>query len=426
MIAVTARIIKRYSHVNWTLADQTMVSGVNFLTGILLARYLGIEEFGVFTLAWMAVLFVNSLQMAMIISPMMSIGSKRTEEEVPSYYGAMFVQQAVFAVVSFIVLFSGVRLSGVFFPQWNVQHLALPLATVTLVFQMQDFMRRYFFTRNRAKVAFLSDAIRYLGQMGLLIWLFQVIEMDSADALWIISGTSMAAVFLGLFSLERMAWNRGTLITITNRHWQFSKWLTGSALMQWTSGNFFIVVVGGMLGATAVGALRAAQNVMGVMHILFQGLENIVPVRAGNYYHQSGSQALVAYLRKVAWVGGLSTVIIALLVAAIPEIWLGLFYGNEFISYGNLLRWYAVVYVLMFFGFVLRVGLRALETTRPIFYAYLLATIVTLSLAHVLIEWRGLNGAAFGILLTQIVMVAVFTFSLLQKLKFASQEEDKP
>jgi len=29
-----------------------MVSGVNFLTGILLARYLGIEEFGRFALVW--------------------------------------------------------------------------------------------------------------------------------------------------------------------------------------------------------------------------------------------------------------------------------------------------------------------------------------------------------------------------------------
>jgi len=37
-----------YSHVNWALADQAMVSGSNFITGILLARTLGIAEFGRF------------------------------------------------------------------------------------------------------------------------------------------------------------------------------------------------------------------------------------------------------------------------------------------------------------------------------------------------------------------------------------------
>ncbi len=122
-----------------------MVSGVNFLTGILLARYLGLKEFGVFTLVWMAVLFVNSLQFAVISAPMMSIGSKQTVDEAPAYYGAVFSQQAAFAGLSFVVLYVGMKASGIFFPQWRVEHLALPLASVAFAFQMQDFMRRYFF-----------------------------------------------------------------------------------------------------------------------------------------------------------------------------------------------------------------------------------------------------------------------------------------
>ncbi len=62
MIESARRLLLRYSYLNWALADQTMVSGVNFMTGILIARYLGVTEFGRFTLVWMAVLFVNSLQ----------------------------------------------------------------------------------------------------------------------------------------------------------------------------------------------------------------------------------------------------------------------------------------------------------------------------------------------------------------------------
>ena len=46
----------------WALGDQALVSGMNFMTNVLLARLLGMKEFGIFTLAWMAVLFFNSLQ----------------------------------------------------------------------------------------------------------------------------------------------------------------------------------------------------------------------------------------------------------------------------------------------------------------------------------------------------------------------------
>ena len=37
MMQRAARLLARYSYINWALADQAMVSGVNFLTGILLA-----------------------------------------------------------------------------------------------------------------------------------------------------------------------------------------------------------------------------------------------------------------------------------------------------------------------------------------------------------------------------------------------------
>src|ERR1700679_2383760 len=61
----------------WALSDQALVSGANFLTFALLARALGVSEFGVFALSWAMVLLANSVQMALIVSPMMSVGPKQ-------------------------------------------------------------------------------------------------------------------------------------------------------------------------------------------------------------------------------------------------------------------------------------------------------------------------------------------------------------
>jgi len=48
-----------------------------------------LREFGVFTLAWMSVLFVNSLQSALIVAPMMGIGPKQEERTGPATFGAV-------------------------------------------------------------------------------------------------------------------------------------------------------------------------------------------------------------------------------------------------------------------------------------------------------------------------------------------------
>ena len=110
----------------------------------------------------------------------------------------------------------------------------------------------------------------------------------------------------------------------TLRHWQFGRWLAASKAMEWASGSLFLVAAGVLLGAGAVGALRAAQTLLGVTHILFQGLENIVPVQAAQRYHEDGLRALLRYLRRSGALLLAATAGVALVLAAAPEFWLDL------------------------------------------------------------------------------------------------------
>ncbi len=409
MIQLAARLWTRYSYINWALADQMMVSGVNFVTGILLARYLGLEEFGRFTLAWMAVLFVNSIQHAAINSSMMSIGPKQPEAEAPRYYGALVVHQVVFSCAVFFLLFASVRLSGLVFPEWRVEGLALPLATAGLAFQFQDFLRRYFYTRNRGAAAFASDAVRYLGQIAILIWLFLSFReaMDSSNVLWVIALAAGAAAIFSVFFVEGIEINATHIRITTARHWRFSKWLTASALMQWMTGQLFIIAAGAILGATAVGALKAAQNLMGMTNILIVGLENIVPVRAAHHFRGGGRKALWGYVKRVTLLGESAVGTVAVIAAIAPDFWLGLVYGDQYRGYGYILQGWAVVYLLSFLGFSLRVGLRAIEFTRPLFYASLTATLFTMASLYPLVHWLGLNGIMGGLMTIQVIHAVV-------------------
>src|ERR1700691_5577230 len=94
-----SRLVQSMKRAKWALADQVIVSGFNFLSNILLARILGIQEFGRYVLAWTIVLFVQNLQYSALGSTMLSIGPKQDAEATPSYFGSMFVLQAIFAVI---------------------------------------------------------------------------------------------------------------------------------------------------------------------------------------------------------------------------------------------------------------------------------------------------------------------------------------
>ena len=269
-------ILGRHSQTNWAIVDQAMVSFVNFCTGIILVRYLGLEEFGRFTLAWLIVLFFNSIQFATVISPMMSFGPKQAEKESPQYYGAVFIQQLFWSGVCFILIIICVWGSQFFF-DWKIHKLAVPLAAALLAFQFQDFLRRYFFVRRRAAIAFVNDSIASLGRLFLLVFCFNFHILDIGEVLWLIAITAAMAAVIGFFQTERLIYSRLIICKAIADHWHFSKWLLVSALMQWTSGNFFLIAAGSILGPLAVGAMKAAQNIIGVTHILFQAMENFVP-----------------------------------------------------------------------------------------------------------------------------------------------------
>ena len=403
------RLIRRFSHINWALADQGMVSGANFLTGILLARFLGVEGFGIYTLGWLVLVFIGSIHTPLVMGAMMSIGPAYSEQDAPKYYGAVLVQNLAVSVAGTLLIGVGVYLTGLLVPEWGIQRLLWPLVIATFASMWQEFFRRYFFTRERPALAFMFDAIRYLGQIAALFLLFRFSPegLDSSRAMWITAATAAIAILACPFVMGKVAWSWHWTRDIAARHYRSSKWPTLSAPLERVSEYAFYFGAGSLVGSAGVGALRAAQNMMGIAQILFLGLINVVQIKAAKHYGRDGLAALSKYLQQVAWMAGVATAVICLIFAITPAFWLRLFFGEEFVEFGELVRWWALAYTVNVFVLPLRSGLRALETTLPIFTSAMFAAIFAVVSASLVIDWLGLEGAAIGILLSKMIIVLV-------------------
>jgi O-antigen/teichoic acid export membrane protein len=396
----------------WALSDQAIVSATNFLTNVMLARFMGLREFGIFALAWMSVLFVNSLQIPLIISPMMSIGPKQEEKDRPSYFGALVFQELVLVSFCFILVFLSLKTLSGFFRHADLAHLALPLAVSAFAYQMQDFVRRYFFATRQNRRALADDALSYLTQLPILFLLHREGHLNSATALWVIAGTSIIGMVVGWFWFERIEFHREWIKSVSKRHWKVSRWLTGSALLTWTSSNLFVIAAPVYYGAAAAGILRASQNLMGVTHVWFQGLDNIVPVETARRLREGGVHSMLAYTRSILFKWGGLTLLFATIMAIAPGFWLRLVYGPEMVQYGYVLRLYALLYVMIFVGGPLRAGLQALEFTAPIFWSYSAMTAFSFAFAVPLAKWLGLKGTMLGMLGTQILFQSIVAAAL--------------
>ena len=64
-----------------TFANQLVVSISNFISTILVLRILGLENFGIFSIAWSILLLTNNILHAVFITPLLNIAPKLNNDE---------------------------------------------------------------------------------------------------------------------------------------------------------------------------------------------------------------------------------------------------------------------------------------------------------------------------------------------------------
>jgi O-antigen/teichoic acid export membrane protein len=399
------------------LFDQGLVSAANFLTNVLLARAFGVRDYGVFALAWIAVLFANSLQYALIVTPMMSVGPKQEPAERPAYYSSVLVQQITFSLLAAAVMFVGVRLSVYFYPEWRVSSLALPISGATLAYLLQDYLRRYFFCTSQSKRALTADIVSYLTQVPIIFWLARKQMITLPAALWIIAGTSLLSFVTCIAWYDRLTINAHTMSSVFRRHWRIARWLAPTAFMQWGAGNLFLLAAPVYYGAAASATLRAANNIVGVAHVWFLGLDNVVPAEAAHQVRVAGVDGMLKYIRKIVLQWGSVTLAFTSIIACFPGFWLRLTYGGKYASDGTVLRLYALLYLIIFTASPLRAALQALEYTAPIFWAYPVLIAFSVALAGPFARVLGLNGVILGMCATQVILQGFIGVALLLRVR---------
>jgi len=280
------------------LADQMMVSAANFAGGIVLVRGLGLAEFGKYSIAYSLLLFANALQMGFVASPMLNIGPLLHKEEKAQFVNGMLTMQILASTLLFAV-FALVGLTARVFTTFYSVPSILLFSCCIGTYQLQDWLRRYYFLANKAKHALTTDFISYWVQFLLLLLLWRIGRLSLVLTFLVMFVTSVAAVVMGpITDRLRPAW--GTLGATWKRCRSLSRDLLISSQVRWfgTQGLFLIGAM--VLGSAGIGGLRATQSVGGPVYLILTSLENVVPIRLAEELKKEGAAG--AYALAQRWI----------------------------------------------------------------------------------------------------------------------------
>jgi len=368
---IVATSLRSRKALAWALTDQLIVSAANFLTTIVVARALGIEDFGYFALTWAVLLFGQSLLSAFIVFPMMSI-LPQLDASTRAAYLPPYVSLA--ALTAIIVPIAAVPPLLVFLSTTISSSLLgtmVPLVVASVALQAHEILRRLAFALGRPERGTLSDVVRYLA-LGAGLWLIvSNFQVDAGIVFWLQGGAALAgtAACIGIVPLPSP--ELSSIVGVARRHWSSARWLLGSAVLSWVTANWLYLVVGQFVGAGAIGGIRASETLMGVFSVLVQSLQNVVPVNAARRLHAGGPVDLARYVDRVVVVLLLVGCTVSAGAALLAGPLFHLAFGPEFAQHSGLLLWFGLVATLVAIELPVSAGLRAMEKTGPIFHSYL-------------------------------------------------------
>lgn len=391
----------------WGIFDQALVSGVNFLTIILLARALVPADFGYFVLAFTILQSAGTLQAALITRPHNVLGAVRQAREYADYSTTAAAAQVAFtsALALLVTVAAGLAYAAGF----SRGLLFLALVPALIVWQLQELGRRMLYTEGRLAAAFANDLLSYGGQASALVVLWQLDLLTGATAL-----LTLAAAFA--VGAAVLAWQlRPTLSGRLNAaslsaNWHFGKWLGVAEVGQWLSTHFYIYLGGVIVGTVASAALKAGQTLLGPISVFLTFVTSYLPIVFARELESSGTIRSKTRRSLAAILPIVLPYCLAMGLFAQPV--LEFVYGSEYGRYADVVQLFALYYFVLALSTVAIAALSAMGMTRDVFVGQAAGAALSLTIGWLLLREMGPAGGVTGMLLSWALAMALFLRAL--------------
>ncbi|MEM1057219.1 MAG: hypothetical protein AAGI52_17005 [Bacteroidota bacterium] len=369
----------------WSILDQGLFAGANFVVNVLLARWLTPEAYGAYTVAFTVFLLFSTVHQGLLTEPMLVFGPGKFRARLPAYFATLLRAHGSVFLVGLVTLGMGAAITWSLGapPALTVGLLAIALAQGGILLTWISRSMPYVsFQPQRSAEAGVIYAVLLLGGIGALGYsgvLGGGGAMDVAIAVAVMGGTGLVA---GGWLLRRAGiWplaprDPELAAEALQSHRTYGSWAVATGGLDWVAGYLPVMWLSVAGGLAEAGGLRALYNfALPAVHV-FQVLGTLmVPtfVRALRAGH--GGRALGVLATLAAGLAGLYGAV--LLFAGGPL--LSLIYDGTYDAYADLMWAVALVPIGIGVVVVLLSCLRAMERPRQLFQARVAALILTVA-----------------------------------------------
>lgn len=391
------------------ILDQALYSGTTFLTILIFARTLQAYDFGVFVSIQLYTFLLMSISSAFVVQPMQVLYG--TYKENKSYLSATVLMQLGVMLMTFFAVSFIYFLDRYYDFGWSM--IIFPACAYAIATMLFDYVRKRLLVENKMNKLLVIESMVTFSQIAAAA-ISYFLELSISQVLILLTLGFLPSIVFFIGNLINSKYIKTESLDFLKTHFKQAQWLAPTAIVQWLTSNFFVATSGLILGVEALGAFRLVQTLFGLINVLLQGIESYVLPQASIRFQQS-KQVAYEYLKTLIVKTIFPVVIILLVMFVFADQIILLAGGKAYITYGFVIRWMVVLYVIILVNYPVRMLIRLHEMNHLFLSGYIISFVLSLSTASYLLSNFQLTGAIIGLGLNQLVLFAIWQYSLHKK-----------
>ena len=401
------------------ILDQGLISGSNFLIGILLARWLVPAQYGAFSLAFSVFLFLSYVYQSLLSEPQGVFSGAAYRNCLRGYLRALLNIQLMITVFGLVLL--GGSAAVVYF-MGKAEGLPGALAGVAIASPCILFFwllrRAYYMNLAPGRAAMGAFLYCFLVTGGLFVAYKKALVSPLSAYLLMAIG----ALGTGLFLLTQV--NKAlppdtvkapTAAQAWTKHWEYGRWALAVSVVTWIPYYMYYPLVGAISGMAQAGQLRALMNLALPMEQSYTALSILFLPYAARVCREKGISSSGPLVRWITllFVGG--AVAYWALLIPFKGLVFHFLYGGKYLEVAHLIPYVALGSTLWSAAFGPAILLRAIESPDSIFYARIVASVLSLVIGVPATYAWGLWGVVISVIVANFAAFVISMYILQRK-----------
>lgn len=387
------------SRASWTLVDQCVVSGGNFLLNVLLARTLSEDDYGEFALFLGAIFFLRAVDYSFISYPLSIRLCLVDDKERPRLLGNTVVLTVALSLVLLLLMAAGTTLLE--------ENILVPACLCYLCWQAQETSRRCLLADFRYREAVAGDGVAFVGQVLLIAALIRIDSVTLSSALYAMSATFVLGALVHVQKLDFSRPNFAELRGLAREYFSVGKWSLVSYQLVLLRVQLFPWLLAALAGTAATASLQAGMNIANMMNPIIFGIGNAIPQIAAHAHRSSGILGASRAAYHYVLIGLGPILVICCAAVLLPNLLLHSVYGasSSYLAVAAGLQLLAIAGVLDYIAEMTSKTLLGVQAGKLAFVVNVVAVMAALALAVTLIGPLGVFGACLALLISNLVRV---------------------